>query len=110
MFLVIAKQLIAKATTEYVLIKLSCGQSVILSTKFFREKKTEENVFASVPEDYKIKLRRTKYNPSAKKYELVSEETINAWGLREELKLIDEYWESCDLEDILDFDFNPLPF
>ena len=110
-FIPVTKELIAKRTDKYVLIKLPCGRSAILNSVFLRKKETEQKVFLSIPEDYEITFRRTRYNPTAKKFEIVDEVNSNARELLDEIK----YYNQCVKEghetaEILDFDFNPLPF
>lgn len=105
------KTLVAKRTETYVLIKLSEGQSAIINTKFLRKKESDDTIYFSVPEDYTIRVRRTKYNPSSKKYELVSESDVSPKDIYNELRFIKQSLnEGHQLDEILDYAFENRPF
>ena len=110
-FVPVPKELVAKRTDKYVLIKLPVGQSAIVNAVFLRKKETEEKLFMSIPEDYQIKARQSQYNPKTKKYEVVKESIITASQLVMDIK----YYLDCkkdghETAEILSYEFNPLPF
>ena len=60
------KELVAKRTEDYLLVKLPYGYSAIISSKFLRKKETDEMLYCSMPYDYKIKTRQTEYDVAFK--------------------------------------------
>ena len=105
-FLPIKKGCIAKRTDTFILIKLAQGKSVILNTKFVREKETEEFIYASVPSDYTFLMRATRYDEEQKKFVVVSEDKIDGEML---LHYIREIEVACkqghELKEVLDYYF-----
>ena len=98
----IRKELIAKRTDDYVLVKLAYGYSVIISAKFLRKKEGEEFIYASLPYDYKINARQTEYAVEDQKWHIVGERTLYPRQLTWELHVVEEQLKNGQkLEDIL---------
>lgn len=103
-FLAIKKDLIAKRTKEYVLVKLAYGYSAIISAKFIRNKESDTHIFASVPYDYKIKVRQTAYDTANKRWVVVDEKTKYAKQVKWDLHVIDEQLKNGqELSSILEY-------
>lgn len=103
-FLAIKKVLIAKRTDQFVLVKLSYGQSAIINAKFLRKKESEEYIYASLPYDYKISIRQTEFALEDSKWHVVSEKTIFPRQLHWELYFIDKcVKEGKDLKELLEY-------
>ena len=103
-FVAIRKELIAKRTETYVLVKLAYGYSVIINSKFLRKKESEGFVYASMPYDYKISARQTKYDTESKKWHITDERTLYPRQLSWELHVVEEQLKNGqNLEDILNY-------
>ena len=103
-FLAINKDLIAKRTGEYILVKLAYGYSAIISAKFLRKKESETHIFASCPYDYKIKVRQTKYDVDTEKWVVVEEKTKYPKQISWDLHVIEEQLKNGqDLKSILEY-------
>lgn len=116
MFVAIRKDLIAKRTEDYVLIKLPYGYSAIISAKFLRKKESETHIFASLPYDYKIKERQTEYDTESKQWNVVDTREVYAKQLTWELFVLEKMLKNGQkLEDVLAYsnlnvDTDKLPF
>ena len=105
------KSLVAKRTPSYAVIKLARSVSAIVSTKFIRAKETEDTIFLSLPPDYRVDWRRTKYNPQSKKYEVEQLGMFTPEQLLNEIKIIRQCLkEGKELADIFKYEFQDLPF
>ena len=103
-FVAIRKDLIAKRTKEYVLVKLAYGYSAIINAKFIRAKESDTHIFASMPYDYKIKVRQTEYSTDNKKWNVVDERTKFPKQIRWDLHCIDvQLKEGQELNTILEY-------
>ena len=103
-FLAIRKGLIAKRTKEYVLIKLPYGYSAIINAKFIRAKESDEKIFASVPYDYKIKVRQTAYDTANEKWVVVDERTKYAKQISWDLYVVEQQLKNGqELSSILEY-------
>lgn len=103
-FVAIRKDLIAKRTNEYVLIKLAYGYSAIINAKFVRAKESDTHIFASMPYDYKIKVRQTQYSLEHKQFDVVDEKTKYPKQIKWDLHIIDEQLaRGQDLKTILEY-------
>ena len=109
-FVAIRKDLIAKRTDDYVLVKLSSGYSVIINAKFLRKKEGENHIYASMPYDYKIKARQTEYVVEDKKWHTTDERDIFPRQLTWQLHLVEKELENGkELVNILEYN-DALPF
>ena len=103
-FLAIRKDLIAKRTDKFVLIKLAYGYSAIINAKFIRNKESETHIFASVPYDYKINVRQTAFNPNENKWVIADEKTRYAKQISWDLHIIEEQLKNGqELSSILEY-------
>lgn len=104
MFVPIRKELIAKRTDTFVLVKLAYGYSVIINSKFLRKKETQEFIYASLPYDYKINARQTEYDVETKQWHIVDERNLYPRQLTWELHVVEEQLKNGQkLEDILNY-------
>ena len=103
-FVPIRKTLVAQRTSNYVLVKLAYGYSVIINTKFLRRKESDEFIYASLPYDYKINARQTEYDVESKEWHIVDERNLYPRQLTWELHVIEEQLKNGQkLEDILKY-------
>lgn len=103
-FLAIRKDLIAKRTDKFVLIKLAYGYSAIINAKFIRNKESDTHIFASVPYDYKINVRQTAFNPNENKWVIADEKTRYAKQISWDLHIIEEQLKNGqELSSILEY-------
>ena len=103
-FLAIRKDLIAKRTDSYVLVKLAYGWSAIISAKFLRKKESDTHIFASCPYDYKITMRQTQYSLEHKQFDIVDEKTKFPKQIKWDLYVIEQQLKAGqDLKTILDY-------
>jgi TPP-dependent 2-oxoacid decarboxylase len=92
-FVPVKKERVIKATETYVLINLATfaqeehhiSVSTIISSKFKRQKETEDTIFLSIPENFKLRIKKSMWDRERKKYvdEFVGE--ISPSQLKEKL-------------------------
>ena len=102
-FMAIRKECVVKRTSDYVLIKVRNGGSVILNAKFVRAKESETMIYVSVPNDYDIKLRYTKFDEETERYVVVKERIIHAPQLHTLVKMTEKELKTNDVKDVLAF-------
>ena len=81
-FIPVAKTDVLKREETYILLKVSDNHSAILSSKFVREKESDTYIYLSIPEDYKVKLRKSSLDGTTNRYKVVNEKEVDAWYLR----------------------------
>lgn len=103
-FLAIRKDLIAKRTDKFVLIKLAYGYSAIINAKFIRAKETDDKIFASLPYDYKINVRQTAFDTTKNEWVVVDERTKYAKQISWDLYVIEQQLKNGqELSSILEY-------
>ena len=103
-FVAIRKELVAKRTKEYVLIKLPYGYSAIINAKFIRKKESDTHIFASMPYNYKINVRQTQFSTDNKKWNVVDEKTKYPRQLSWDLHVLEEQLSrGQELKSILEY-------
>ena len=100
-FMAIRKECVAKRTSDYVLIKVRNGGSVILNAKFVRAKESETMIYVSVPNDYDIKLRYTKFDEETERYVVVKERIIHAPQLHTLVKMTEKELKTNEVKEVL---------